>query len=156
MLLSEACRQLLTKQDQAVSNSAKKESHTARTGFAIALFLLVGGVLGSLLRNLNFATYATDMIQWLRSNLSVFRVTLIVGFGGSLFSIPFIRRRGRDQEVPANPVKIQKLSPNKGVHPLLMIQRPSRDTKFVIRKTRKKGRISRNRGGERLPAPGTE
>ncbi|GEM_PF-4173961 len=149
----------MTKEDRAVSNSAKKSSHIARTVFAITLFLLAGGVLGSLLRNFNFATYftyATDMIQWLRSNLSIFRVTLIVGFGGSLFSIPFIRRRGRDQEVPTHPVEIPKPSPNKRVHPLLMTQRPSRDTKFVIRKTRNKGRISRNRGGERLPAPGTE
>jgi len=146
----------MKKEDRPVSNSPKKASHTARTVFAITLFLLAGGVLGSLLRNLNFAAYAIDMIQWLRSNLSIFRVTLIVGFGGSLFSIPFLRRRGRDQEVPAHPVEISNPSPGKGVHPLLMIQRPSRDTKFVIRKTRKKGRISRNRGGERLPAPGTE
>jgi hypothetical protein len=146
----------MTKEDRSVSNSAKKASHTPRTVFAVTLFLLAGGVLGSLLRNLNFATYATDMIQWLRSNLSIFRVTLIVGFGGSLFSIPFILRRGRDQEVPANPVEISKPSPNKRVHPLLMTQRPSRDTKFVIRKTRKRGKISRNRGGERLPAPGTK
>ncbi len=39
----------------------------------------------------------------------------------------------------------------KPVHPLLMTQRPARDTKFVIRKTNKPGRISRNRMGERLP-----
>jgi hypothetical protein len=149
----------MTKEDRPVSNSAKKASHTPRTVFAIILFLFAGGVLGSLLRNLNFAThitYATDMIHWLRSNLSIFRVTLIVGFGGSLFSIPFIRRRGRDQEAPAHPVEIPKPSPNKRVHPLLMTQRPSRDTNFVIRKTKKRGRISRNRGGERLPVPGTE
>src|SRR4029077_10262677 len=146
----------MMKEDQAVSNPVKKKSHTARTVFAVTLLLLAGGVLGSLLRNLNFAIYAIEMIRLLRSNLSLFRVTLIVGFGGSLLSIPLLRRRGRDQVVPAYPVEIPKPRPNEAVHPLLMIQRPSRDTKFVIRKTKKRGNISRNRGGERLPAPGTE
>jgi hypothetical protein len=39
----------------------------------------------------------------------------------------------------------------KPAHPLMMTQRPARDTKFVIRKTRNRGKISRNRMGERLP-----
>jgi len=39
----------------------------------------------------------------------------------------------------------------KPLHPLMRTQRPSRDSKFVIRKTRNPGRISRNRMGERLP-----
>src|ERR1700747_2861456 len=106
----------MMKEDQTVSYSAKKASHTARTVFAVTLFLLAGGVLGSLLRNISFVTYAIDMIQWLRSNLSIFRVTLIVGFGGSLFSIPILRRRGRGQEVHMHSVVIQKPGPNKAVH----------------------------------------
>src|SRR5439155_18982357 len=37
---------------------------------------------------------------------------------------------------------------NPRVHPLFMTPRPARDTNFVIRKTKNRGRISRNCAGE--------
>jgi hypothetical protein len=82
---------------------------------------------------------------------SFLRVTLIVAFGGFVLSIPILRglsRKDRASKVKVEPIPVYRGSQ---VHPLFTTSRPSRDPNFVIRKTKNRGRISRNRAGERLP-----
>jgi hypothetical protein len=82
---------------------------------------------------------------------SLLRITLIVTFGGFISSIPIVRSLSRKDKTPQ--VKVQPIPQYRGpiVHPLFMTSRPARDTSFVVRKTKNRGRISRNRDGERLP-----
>src|SRR5881397_1634618 len=77
---------------------------------------------------------------------------LIACFGGSLISIPLLRRRNQKRRVPNTTLITSAAGRVVRVHPLMMTSRPSRDSSFVIRKTKNGGRISRNRAGERLPA----
>lgn len=92
--------------------------------------------------------YVTNIIN---SADSLVRITLIVTFGGFISSIPILRGLSRKDKTPQ--VKVQPIpqyhSPQ--AHALFMTSRPARDTSFVIRKTKHRGRISRNREGERLP-----
>ncbi len=85
------------------------------------------------------------------ANGSVLRVTLIAALGGFVLSIPLFRSLSRKDRT--SQVKVQTIPPDRSpkVHPLFMTSRPARDTNFVIRKTKNRGRISRNRAGERLP-----
>jgi len=92
--------------------------------------------------------YITGIIT---PNASVLRVTLIAAFGGFILSILILRslsRKDKTSRVEVQPMQ-QLRSPRD--HPLFMTSRPARDTNFVIRKTKNRGRISRNRAGERLP-----
>jgi hypothetical protein len=92
--------------------------------------------------------YITSIIT---PNGSVLRVTLIAAFGGFILSIPIFRslsRKDKTSHVEVQPMQ-QYRSPR--AHPLFMTSRPARDANFVIRKTKNRGRISRNRAGERLP-----
>lgn len=114
------------------------------------LIMFMAGLFGFYVSRLGFAGLASSVVAWVRFNLSPWRITLIVGFGGSLLSIPFLRRRNRKGEaqvVTRAPVAVSQ----RRAHPLLLTPRPSRDSRFVIRKTKHKGRIARNRDGERLP-----
>jgi len=92
--------------------------------------------------------YVTNIIKPADSLL---RITLIVAFGGFISSIPILRSLSRKDKTPQ--VKVQPIPQYRSpqVHPLFMTSRPARDTSFVIRKTKNRGRISRNRAGERLP-----
>jgi hypothetical protein len=84
-------------------------------------------------------------------NGSILRVTLIAAFGGFILSILILRslsRKDKTSRVEVQPMP-QHRSPRD--HPLFMTSRPARDANFVIRKTKNRGRISRNRAGERLP-----
>jgi hypothetical protein len=94
--------------------------------------------------------YLRDGIRLNFSNLQI--EIALAGLTGLLASL-LIQSRRRSRRTKAGPLKMTQLSFGQGkpVHPLMMTPRPSRDTKFVIRKTRKPGRISRNRMGERLP-----
>lgn len=78
-------------------------------------------------------------------------VTLVAVIGGLILSIPILRNLLRKDAT--SQVKVQPMVQlgTKRVHPLFMTSRPSRDSNFVIRKTSNRGRISRNRAGERLP-----
>ena len=92
--------------------------------------------------------YIVDTIS---PNGSILRVMLIATLGGFILSVPILRslsRREKTSQVKVQPVP-EFRSPR--VHPLFTTSRPSRDTNFVIRKTRNRGRISRNRAGERIP-----
>jgi hypothetical protein len=92
--------------------------------------------------------YITDIISPIDSFL---RVTLIVAFGGFVLSIPILRsfsHKDRPSRVKVGPIPVYR---GPQVHSLFTTSRPSRDPNFVIRKTKSRGRISRNRAGERLP-----
>jgi hypothetical protein len=89
-------------------------------------------------------------------NGSILRIPLIVAFGGMVLSIPILRRLSRKDktsQVESQPIPQHIGS---GVHPLFLTSRPARDANFVIRKTKNRGRISRNRAGERLPTSNQE
>jgi hypothetical protein len=133
------------------SDSAQKSVRRSQSILATMLFLFATLILVSFGHSLNIIGYTDIVVAWIGSNLSMFRVTLIVGFGGSLLSLPFLRRRGHSQDVLVRPVESHPTKLQTGVHPLLLVPRPSGDSRFVIRKTKKRGRIARNRAGERLP-----
>src|SRR5436305_5655315 len=85
--------------------------------------------------------YITSIIT---PNGSILRVTLFATLGGFILSVPILRslsRREKTSQVRVQPIP-QIRSPK--VHPLFTTSRPARDTNFVIRKTRNRGRISRN------------
>ena len=95
-----------------------------------------------------FQGYITGVVT---PNGSVLRVTLIAAFGGFLLSIPILRSLSRKDKTSRVEVQPMPLHRSRRDHPLFMTSRPARDTNFVIRKTKNRGRISRNRAGERLP-----
>ncbi len=130
----------------------KKSGRSTVAVFSVALTLVAGALVLWRFHDLGFIRYATAAMVWLQSNLSVLKVTLIVGFGGSLLSIPLVRKRGRGQNVSQSASQPSIVSQPIKVHPLMLTPRPSRDSQFVIRKTKKRGRIARNRDGERLPS----
>jgi len=134
-------------------------ARSARTPAVVKTLVLtffVSAVLFSswtLLKYLHYAPlqgYIQEGIQLSLSNIQI--EIALAGLTGLLASLVLQRRR-RSRKARASPLKMTPMSfgTGKPVHPLMMTQRPARDTKFVIRKTRNPGRISRNRMGERLP-----
>jgi len=132
------------------------EARSARTPAVVKTLVLtffVSAVLFSswaLLKYLHYAPlqgYIQDGIQLSLSNIQI--EIALAGLTGLLGSLVLQRRR-RSRKAKASPLKMS-FGTGKPVHHLMMTQRPARDTKFVIRKTRNPGRISRNRMGERLP-----
>jgi hypothetical protein len=120
----------------------------------IALFVLA--VIFSswtLLKSFHYASLQGYIHEGIEFSLSNFQIEIaLAGLTGLLASL-FLQGRRRSRKTKASPLKMTPMSfgTTKPVHPLMMIQRPARDPKFVIRKTRNRGRISRNRMGERLP-----
>jgi hypothetical protein len=88
-------------------------------------------------------------------NLSTLQIGIAsAGLTCLVGSLLLTRRRSRpSRNAQASPLNMTPVTfeAGKPVHALMMTQRPARDTKFVVRKTRNPGRISRNRMGERLP-----
>ena len=93
--------------------------------------------------------YVKDGIKLSVSNLQI--EIAMAGLTGLLTTL-FLQGRRRSRKNKASRLKMTPMTFGSGkpAHPLMMTQRPARDTKFVIRKTRNRGRISRNRMGERL------
>jgi hypothetical protein len=94
--------------------------------------------------------YIQEGIRFSPSNFQI--EIALAGLTGLTTSL-LLQRRRRSRKANAKQLRMIPMSfgNEKPVHPLMMTQRPARDTKFVIRKTRKPGKISRNRLGERLP-----
>ncbi len=126
-----------------------RPKHGSLSFFCALIFLIVAGTAVEYARS---ATFQNLLINFLQAQTSMLHVTLIAFFGGSLMSIPLLRRRNRKSRVPKTALSTSAAGRIVRVHPLMMTSRPSRDSSFVIRKTKKRGRISRNRAGERLPA----
>jgi hypothetical protein len=136
--------------DTADINSRKTRANAKPVGLLSLgiLTVLAVWIAAAYLHVLKLQEYIADFIP---PNGSILRIPLIAAFGGMVLSIPILRRlscRDKTSQVKPQPIP-QHLS--SGVHPLFMTSRPARDTNFVIRKTKNRGRISRNRAGERLP-----
>jgi hypothetical protein len=122
----------------------------------LVLILSVSAVLFStwtLLKYFHYASLQGYIQEGVELSLSNFQIEIaLAGLTGLLASLVLQGRR-HSRKAKANPLKMTPMSFGtvKPVHPLMMTPRPARDTKFVIRKTRNRGRISRNRMGERLP-----
>ena len=117
---------------------------------SVSLVLLSGW---TFVKYLHYASLQGYIVEGIKLSLSTFQIEIaLAGLTGLLASL-LIQSRRRSRKARAGPLKMIQLTfeTGKPVHPLMMIQRPARDTKFVIRKTSKPGRISRNRMGERLP-----
>jgi hypothetical protein len=120
------------------------------------LTLLVSAVLFSswiLLKYFHYASLQGYIQEGIELSLSNFQIEIaLAGLTGLLASL-FLQGRRRSRKTKGNQLKMIPMTfgSAKPLHPLMMTQRPSRDSKFVIRKTRNRGRISRNRMGERLP-----
>src|SRR6267143_177219 len=107
----------------------------------------------TLLKYLHYASLLGYIQAGIKLSISNTQIEIaLAGLTGLLTSL-FIGGRRRSRKTKARQLKMTPMSFGSGepAHPLMMTQRPARDTKFVIRKTRKRGRISRNRMGERLP-----
>jgi hypothetical protein len=144
------------KPEETNSGAANPRRRTPAIVKAWMITLFVLAVIFSswtLLKSFRFASLQGYIHEGIQLSLSNFQIEIaLAGLTGLLASL-FLQGRRRSRKAKASPLKMTPMSfgTGKPVHPLMMIQRPARDTKFVIRKTRKPGRISRNRMGERLP-----
>ena len=117
---------------------------------SVSLVLLSGW---TFVKYFHYASFQGYIVEGIKLSLSTFQIEIaLAGLTGLLASL-VIQSRRHSRKTKASPLKMTPLTfgTGKPVHPLMMTQRPARDTKFVIRKTSKPGRISRNRMGERLP-----
>ena len=140
--------------DTTTSQPRKRTAHLffRTAGYTILFF----GITFSVWAGLKFLQYPT--LQGLlresaQLGLSKFQIAIaFVGLTGLLTTV-FVQRRRRGKKDKLRPPKmaIMTFGNQKNAHPLMDTSRPARDTNFVIRKTRNRGRISRNRMGERLP-----
>jgi hypothetical protein len=136
--------------DAADVNSRKTRANAKPVGLLSLgiVAVLAGWFAVTYLHVLKLQEYIANFIP---PNGSILRIPLIAAFGGMVLSIPILRhlsRKDKTSQVKSQPIPQHIGS---GVHPLFLTSRPARDTNFVIRKTKNRGRISRNRAGERLP-----
>src|SRR6266571_7232367 len=123
---------------------------------ALLLTIFVSAMLFSswtLLKPLLSASLQGYVKDGIKLSVSNFQIEMaLAGLAGLTTSL-FLQRRRRSRKANAKRPRMVPMSfgNEKPVHPLMMTQRPARDAKFVIRKTRNHGRVSRNRMGERLP-----
>jgi hypothetical protein len=135
-----------------------RASRRPRVIKTITLTLLLSALLYSGWRLLQFPYYplVSGYIQRaIDLNLSSLQIGIAsAGLFGLVGSLLLTRKRSRpSRKTKATPLKMTRMTfgtPKTG-HALLKTPRPARDTRFVVRKTRNPGRISRNRMGERLP-----
>ncbi len=129
------------------SNSGKADG-IALLAFTILGFL-TGWVVVEYLHNVYLQEYISGII---RSHGSFLTVALPSGI---LMGAAAVFLRGRSRRTEATLGRSQLLpmtvAESKDSHPLFLFDRPARDSKFLIRKTRSPGRISRIRAAERLP-----
>ena len=118
------------------------------------LFLSLAFLSGwTLVKYFHYTALQGYVVGGIKLGFSTFQIEIaFAGLTGLLASLLIQSRRG-SRRIKAAPLKMTPMNfgVGKHVHPLMMTQRPARDNKFVIRKTRNPGRISRNRMGERLP-----
>lgn len=138
------------------SSSASRRTRGSAIAKAVAVALLVSAVVFSgwtALKYFHYSSFQGYIRESIQFGLSNFQIEIaFAGLTGLLASL-FFRGRRRSRRTRVRPLKMTPMTfgTTKPVHPLMMTPRPARDSKFVIRKTRNRGRISRNRMGERLP-----
>src|SRR2546422_10159585 len=123
---------------------------------ALLLTLFISAGLFSswtLLKPLLSASLQGYVKDGIKLSLSNFQIEIAIAGLTGLLTMLFLQGRRRSRKTKASRLKMTPMTFGSGkpAHPLMMTQRPARDTKFVIRKTRNPGRVSRNRMGERLP-----
>ena len=136
-----------------------RETRQARTPAIVKTLmvtLFVSAILFSgwtILKFLHYASLPGYVQAGIKLSISNLEIEIaLAGLTGLLTSL-FLHSRRRSRKVKTIQLKMTPMTfgSTKPLHPLMMTQRPARDKKFVIRKTRNRGRISRNRMGERLP-----
>ncbi len=137
-------------QDSRVGEVSTKGSGSVK-GLIVLLFvyvLLLSGGLGIV----HIPGVALPLVvrNAIESNTSVLRAAAAGGLAG-LMSLVIFRKRNVRKAPPLIRSRPMVFEKQENVHPLFLTPRPSRDTRFVIRKTRKRGRIHRNRAGEKIP-----
>ncbi len=136
--------------------NATRQSRTTAVVKAFLIILFVSVILLSswtLLKPLLSASLQGYIQEGIKLSVSNFQIEIaLAGLTGLLTSL-FLQGRRRSRKTKASRLKMTPMTFGNArpLHPLMMTQRPSRDASFVIRKTRNRGRISRNRMGERLP-----
>ena len=136
-----------------------RETRPARTPAIVKtlmLTLLISAILFSgwaLLKYLHYASLPGYIQAGIKLSISNFQIE--IGLAGliGLFTSLFLQSRRRSRQARGSRLKMSRMSFGtwNPTHPLMLTQRPARDARFVVRKTRNPGRISRNRMGERLP-----
>jgi len=86
----------------------------------------------------------------IESNTSVLRAAAAGGLAGLISLLVFHRKRTVSKAPPIVRSRPMVFEKQENLHPLFLTPRPSRDKRFIIRKTRRRGRIYRNRGGEKI------
>src|SRR2546421_4644256 len=146
-----------------------RETRPARTPAIVKtlmLTLFISAVLFSgwtLLKYIHYASVPGYIQAGIKLSITNLQVEIAMAGLTGLLTTLFLQGRRRSRKNKASGLKMTPMTFGNArpLHPLMMTQRPARDAKFVIRKTRNRGRISRNRMGERLApsyvgAPETE
>ena len=146
-----------------------RETRPARTPAIVKtlmLTLFISAVLFSgwtLLKYIHYASVPGYIQAGIKLSITNLQVEIAMAGLTGLLTTLFLQGRRRSRKNKASRLKMTPMTFGNArpLHPLMMTQRPARDAKFVIRKTRNRGRISRNRMGERLApsyvgAPETE
>src|SRR5438876_3214209 len=136
-----------------------RETQRARTPAIVKtlmLTLFISAVLFSgwtLLKYIHYASVPGYIQAGIKLSVSNFQIEIAIAGLTGLLTTLFLQGRRRSRKNKASRLKMTPMTfgSARPLHPLMMTQRPARDTSFVIRKTRNRGRISRNRMGERLP-----
>src|SRR5947208_8812622 len=146
-----------------------RETRPARTPAIVKTLmptLFISAVLFSgwtLLKYIHYASVPGYIQAGIKLSITNLQVEIAMAGLTGLLTTLFLQGRRRSRKNKASGLKMTPMTFGNArpLHPLMMTQRPARDAKFVIRKTRNRGRISRNRMGERLApsyvgAPETE
>src|SRR5256885_6582191 len=135
-----------------------RETRPARTPAIVKtlmLTLFISAVLFSgwtLLKYIHYASVPGYIQAGIKLSITNLQVEIAMARLTGLLTTLFLQGRRRSRKNKASGLKMTPMTFGNArpLHPLMMTQRPARDAKFVIRKTRNRGRISRNRMGERL------
>jgi len=136
------------------ATSGRGRTRAVTKTIMFTLFISLAFLSGwTLVKYFHYAPLQGYLVEGTRFSLSTFQIEIALAGSTGLLASLLIQSRRRSRKTQVNTLKMTPLTfgTMKPVHPLMMTQRPARDTKFVIRKTRKPGRIYRNRMGERLP-----
>jgi hypothetical protein len=141
----------MSKRDKMSNNDFQKTRRNAKLLGSLSLGIIVLLSAWIAIAYFHVAYLQRYIIDSITPNGSILPGTLIAALGGFTLSISIFRSLSRKNK--ASQVKVQPIHQHRSPrdHPLFMTPRPARDTNFVIRKTKNRGRISRNRAGERLP-----
>ena len=138
------------------SQASARRSRTKAPAKTFAYTVLFSGIIISAwtaLKLFHFSSLQGLITESNQLGLSSIQIELgFAGLMGLLASLALQKRRRSRRTRTASPrMRQMTFETGKPAHPLMMTPRPARDKNFIIKKTRNRGRISRNRMGERLP-----